>query len=126
MSVVSTHGNDAGVHFIEAGRFVCKADASAPCRNYPACTCEDWEEARHFGHGKGETPEPGHEAVPQDECWMDPWLNNSMLHDSYSADDLYIDDDEFPNGPVETTWEGDYLLWEYADDTRPVVSTDDD
>jgi len=111
-----THGNDPTVHFIENGRFVCKAEPTAPCRNYPDCACETWDMAMHFGHGRDSTPAPGHEPVPQNECWMDAWINGPGLEDSHcDADGLFSEpEDGWPDGAIDATWEGDYLIWEYV------------
>lgn len=104
-------------HAIRDGRFVCTAPDDAPCRNYPDCGCEVWDPDLH-----GEVPAPGHEAVPQPQCWRDPWINDVGLHDSYDLDAAPVSDDEWPNGPVETEWHGDYLTWRYADEL-PVAVT---
>lgn len=105
---MSSYGDAPELHRIVSGRFVCTASPEAPCRNYPACECETWNPAHHE-----------HPNVPQEECWQAPWIQASDLSDTYALEELLLDDDEFPDGPVATTWEGDYLLWEYADDTRP-------
>lgn len=115
---MSALGDDPQVHFIRDGRFVCVAEATADCHNYPACECDQWDMELH-GHLPGSTPEPGHENVPHDECWIVPWVEASSLADSYEDGDGYSDD-QFPDGPVTTSWECDYVLWSYADDTQPM------
>lgn len=120
----------ARIHFIRDGRFVCTAEPTAPCRNYPSCECEEWTLEEH-GQRQGQRigmkngrplfadfdvpPMPGHESVPQEECWVEPWLTATDLRDTYGAAELYIDDDEFPDGPVDIEWHGDCVTWEYAD-----------
>lgn len=114
-------GDNPVVHVIRDGRFACLADADASCRNYPACDCEGWDPELH-----GDPPAPGHEDVPQDECWIAPWMGATDLRDTYGDAELYIDDDDFPDGPVIFEWHGDYITWEYADDTVPAVGGEDD
>lgn len=113
----------SAVHRIEDERFVCSATAEDSCRIWPGCECEVWTEEYH-----GEVHAPGHEPVPQDECWIWQWLTATDLHDSY------IDEDwneaplaaTFPDGPVEWVWDHDYVTWHYADETVPVVPGDED
>ena len=124
MSYEHTHGQDPTVHRIEvtrdadgdveSARFVCTAPPTAPCRNYPSCECESWGE-EHGDPKRGIAPEPGHEDVPQDECWIDPWLNNLDLIDFAEYHDPHLASDELRDGPVEVSWEGDYLTWRYAE-----------
>lgn len=120
-SLPRAKGDDPTVHFIRDGRFVCVAEPTAPCRNYPGCECEAWSAELH-----GDPPAEGHEDRPQDECWIQPWMEATDLRDTYSADELLIDDDEFPDGPVAVEWQFDYLTWEYADDTEPQTDRDED
>jgi hypothetical protein len=108
-------GDDPAVHFIRDGRFVCAADSAAKCHNYPTCECEGWTAELH-----GEVPADGHENQPQDECWIKPWLEATDLNETYDPEDLWLSDVDFPDGPISTIWNGDYLTWEYADDTKPL------
>jgi hypothetical protein len=102
-------------HFIRDGRFVCTAEPSAPCRNYPGCECEEWSEELH-----GEVPVEGHADKQQEECWMEPWLHAVPLCDTYATEGSVLDDEEFPDGPVLVDWQHDWLVWEYAnEDVRP-------
>lgn len=112
-------GNDSAVHFIRDGRFVCTAEPTAKCRNYPSCECEAWSVELH-----GNPPAEGHEDQPQGECWVNPWLSATDLRDSYEPEELWLDDDEFPNGPIDIEWDGDCVLWKYADETRPSKNED--
>lgn len=109
---MSAKGNDSSVHFIRDGRFVCTAEPTAACRNYPACECEAWSAELH-----GDPPAEGHGDQPQDECWIAPWMDATDLCDTYSPTQALLDDDEFPDGPVSVEWNEDYLTWEYADGT---------
>lgn len=98
-------------HFIRDGRFVCTATIDDPCHIYPACECEHWSEEH----------DQEHPPVAHDECWQVPWIEASYLRDTYSTNGVSLDDDEFPDGPVDATWEGDCLMWKYADDTDPTT-----
>ena len=111
---MSAHGNDPSVHFIRDGRFVCVAEPTAKCRNYPGCECESWGESLH-----GDPPTEGHGDQPQDECWIKPWLDAVDLSESYGVGFLFLNNSEFPDGPVAVEWFCDHLTWRYADDTDP-------
>lgn len=128
---MTAHGNDSRFHRIEVRRndgggvdsvrFVCTAPLTAPCHQYANCGCEQWDPDLH-----GPIPAPGHEPVQQSECWMDPWFNETT--DTWSDfTDLYdgpIDIDRpdvygecadwLVSGPVDTTFQGDYMTWAYA------------
>lgn len=113
---MTTHGNDPAVHFIRDGRFVCTAEPTAKCRNYPGCGCEEWSGPSH-----GDRPAPGHEDAPQSECWLDPWLTSYPLCDAY-AEGCVLDDSDFPDGPVTVEWDSDFVTWTYADGTDPLAA----
>lgn len=107
------------VHFIRGGRFVCTAEPTARCRNYPSCGCEEWSAELH-----GSDPAPGHEDRPQDECWIDTWLNSAPLADSH-VEATCADNGEFRDGPIRIEWETDYVLWSYADEGEPSTAEED-
>lgn len=93
-------------HRIEGGKFVCPGDENARCHQYPGCD------------GEHETWPCGCEYVSHAECWMKPWIDAGSLADSHDegADDyghLLLDED-FPDGDIETRWEYEYVLWNYA------------
>lgn len=109
-------------HWIRDGRFVCTAPREAHCHTYPVCECEYWDPKLH-----GDVPAPGHESVHNDECWIKPWIDSSTLDDSYygpNGEDAH--GMEFPDGPVEHEWNGDDVLWHYADGTTPYWAEDDE
>jgi hypothetical protein len=115
-----THGNDPSVHRIRQGQFVCTADETALCHNYPACECEIWDSETHF-----ENAELGHESKQHDECWFVPWMRAVDLCDSYAPQNVW-DEDEFPDGPVSFDFDFDSLQWEYADNhTQPALPIGD-
>jgi len=74
--------------------FVCRADPTARCRNYPDCGCETWDEATETcdgGHADEWTHT--HPSVPQPECWLESWFANE-----------------------DTDYEGDYVSWSFITD----------
>lgn len=93
-------------HRIEGGRFVCPGDVGSRCHQYPSCDCELWP--------------CGHPYEAQDDCWIKPWIEATDLCDSYAGtrhEDLLRDED-FPDGDVTWSWEGDYCTFAYADETN--------
>lgn len=93
-------------HRIEGGVFVCPGDENASCHQYPECD------------GEHESWPCGCAYVSHAECWIKPWIAASSLADSHDegADDLgyLLLDEDFPDGDVETQWDGDYVLWNYV------------
>lgn len=106
---------------VESVRFVCDGDDAAPCHHWPDCGCETWSEA-HGDRAKGIPPALGHEDVPQRECWMSPWFNDTTdspldfaeLYDGWEDYEAAGDLAWLVSGPVSCTFEGDYMTWEYA------------
>lgn len=128
------------IHSIVDGRFVCTADATAKCHTYPACECESWTREVHgqefgevIGFSNGRTlyaavpidPMPGHETVQHDECWLQGWMEAGPLWESYEPEDVAYDDGDFPDGPIDYTWHGDYLTWKYDGPMRPQFAQED-
>jgi len=92
-------------HRIEDGRFICPGDEHSRCHQYPGCD------------GEHDFWPCGCEYVSHKECWIKPWIDASALIDSYGGDEhahLLLDDD-FPDGDATTTWEYEYMLWDYAE-----------
>lgn len=89
-------------HRIEGGRFVCPGDRGSRCHQYPGCDCEDWP--------------CGHEYEAHDDCWIKPWIDATYLADSYAGVEfeLLLRDENFPDGNVSWSWEGDYVTFDYA------------
>ncbi|HWU30209.1 MAG TPA: hypothetical protein VN041_14090 [Microbacterium sp.] len=94
-------------HRIEGGKFICPGDESAWCHQYPEDDCdhEYWP--------------CGHEFTSHAECWIRPWIDATDLADSYAGveHELLLRDEDFPDGDVDWTWEGEYVTFDYA---RPV------
>ncbi len=110
------------LHHIIDGVAVCTAPVDAACRVYPACDCEHFTPDLH-----GDTPAPGHERVPQTTCLLLDWVNGpGDLALSYAADDLVgMTGTIWPDGAIDTTWEDDYLTWDYAEPGVEPYSEDD-
>lgn len=93
-------------HSIVRGQFVCPGDENSRCHRYPGCD------------GEHETWPCGCEYIGHASCWIKPWIDAGHLADSHDegADDYghLISDADFPDGDVETSWEGDYVLWNYT------------
>ena len=126
---MTAHGDNPTVHVMvlrgDLPHFVCNAATDAPCRIYPGCECEAWSE-EHGDPRRGIAPTPGHEPVQQETCWIEPWINADVV-ENYDEEtgvlySQFADDEEdsaiqsWRAGPVSTTWEGDYMLWRYADE----------
>jgi hypothetical protein len=72
-------------------------------------------------------PAPGHERVPHPKCWMDDWFSACDLDDMYDAHDGVTHlGATWPDGPVTTEWDGDGILFRYADGTVPTYPEDGD
>ncbi|NTW41827.1 MAG: hypothetical protein HGA44_18430 [Cellulomonadaceae bacterium] len=87
--------------------FECKATQADPCRNYPACDCDYWDDE----HNKL------HPAVPQPECWLKTWFDVGYDATPYDADPEgeYVDslhDVPAGSGPITYDYdEGIYWHW---------------
>jgi len=90
-------------HRVEGGRFVCPGGENARCHRYPGDECEH------------EYWPCGHEYVGHAECWVVNWVEAVDLCDSYAGTEhtLLLRDEDFPDGDVRWSWEGDYVTFEY-------------
>lgn len=91
--------------------FHCDGDQASECHNYPACDCESWE----MDTPDDEPTHHRHPEVPQAECWITPWLNNTPVEDTYSELTLHVPQHD---GLIEWEWEGEGVLWTYAAEAR--------
>lgn len=102
-------------HRIEGGKFICPGDENAWCHQYPEDDCdhEYWP--------------CGHEFTSHAECWIKPWIDATDLADSYAGveHELLLRDEDFPDGDVDWTWEGEYVTFDYAPD-REIRSQEDE
>lgn len=93
-----THTHDTG-YGIDT-KFTCAGDRTSPCHQYPPddSDVETWgESARHL-------------FVPHDECWMTAWMEDAECAVMCSPDGEPV-----RSGPINVTWNGDCVEWEYAD-----------
>jgi hypothetical protein len=124
---MAAYGDNAAFHAIKDGRITCTAPEDAPCRMIPTCECEQWcccDGSPEDASDNHDLADGGHccmTAVKSGSCWFIPWIDGADLEDSYLGDALEMrrkDDDGdltvWPDGPVITEWQGDYLAWEYA------------
>jgi hypothetical protein len=92
-------------HRLVDGRAVCDGGEGSKCHWYPACDeHEEWP--------------CGCDYVAHAECRVLPWLNSYDLEDSAYDEALERRDPEtltFPDGEIEWEWEGEFVLWNYAD-----------
>lgn len=93
-----THTHDAG--FGIDTKFTCTGDRTSPCHQYPPdeLEMERWGEADK------------HLFVPHDVCWLEQWMTE--------ADCAILcgpDGEPVRSGPINATWGGDCVEWEYAD-----------
>lgn len=93
-----SHTHDAG--YGVNTRFVCKGDRTSPCHQYPPVELEMevWGDADE------------HLFVPHDECWTESWMEGSDC-----AVLCGPDGEPVRSGPINVTWGGDCVEWEYAD-----------
>lgn len=81
------------------------------CHFYPACQCESFCHDHFREHGVG------HERVHHEECWMQAWFESDGH--SYEGDDGDdMQDTGIPfgmsrSGEILTSWELDYVGWEF-------------
>lgn len=93
-----THTHDTGCGI--KTRFTCTGDRTSPCHQYPPddAEMETWgEDDRAL-------------FVPHDVCWLEQWMTE--------ADCAILcgpDGEPVHSGPINVTWNGDCVSWEYAD-----------
>ena len=88
-------------------KFECRGDRDSECHQYPACTCESWDD------------EHEHPRVKHDECWMQGWFDSEAGHvydgeDSDDRDDNGVPRDMDKAGPVDVNFELEYVSWDFA------------
>lgn len=91
-------------HRILNGEFMCDGDANSECHQYPDCG------------GEHEYWPCGCEYVSHEQCWIKPWIDVTDLIDSYVGDTHahLLRDADFPDGVVTTSFESDYVGWDYV------------
>lgn len=110
--IVVVRDDDGDVASIQ---FICEGTPDHLCHWYPNCQCESWTEESHPRVGP---PAAGHESVGQEDCWMQPWFENSWMTDWEVAEAGGLTDvAHLISGPIVGLWESDHLDWRY-DDSR--------
>jgi len=100
---ITWHGDSATFH--------CDGDQDSACRNYPDCECESWTPGEHE-----------HPDIPQAECLILPWLENTDPEDTYIGGrgrDL-----PYRDGQIMTEYDDEALWWEYAEPVDDLPQTE--
>jgi len=93
--------------------FVCLADPTARCRNYPDCGCEVWDTDGEDDGTNGPWKHT-HPSVPQPKCWLQEWFANDGT--DYEGEDTLDGQPTRPHhGPIEAYFEGDYVSWNFIE-----------
>lgn len=81
--------------------FTCTGDRTSPCHQYPptGLEMETWSDA------------DADVFVPHDECWTRFWME-----DGDCAALCGPDGEPVRSGPINVTWNGDCVSWEYAEE----------
>jgi hypothetical protein len=89
-------------------RFTCSAPVGAQCRSWCAEGCEEFCEPDRTASGRLAGK---HRWEDSGECRIVTWLENGG-----TPGELYMGEDNEPvrSGPIETEWDGDAYLWQYA------------
>ncbi|WP_413456050.1 hypothetical protein ACLQ8T_06110 [Glutamicibacter sp. FR1] len=83
----------------------CHAPGNADCRMRPDCDTERWDEFYCTAH------DPSHPVIGGHDCWKLPWVNSTMLDETYSGPGAPVT--IYPGRGVRISWEGDYCTWDY-------------
>jgi len=98
-------------------RFTCSAPLGAQCRSWCAVGCEEICTDQPTSHRQedGTVIVVGHPWEDSGECRIVTWLENGG-----TPGELYMGEDDEPvrDGPIETDWDGDAYLWQYAEDAK--------
>ena len=92
-----SHTHDTGYGI--STTFTCTGDRTSPCHQYPPddAKMETWgEDDRDV-------------FVAHDECWIKPWME-----DADCAVLCGPDGEPVSSGPINATWGGECVEWEYA------------
>jgi len=88
-------------------KFECRGDKTSPCHQYPDCSCEVWEDDHE------------HPKVTHGECWIESWFQaDGHAYDGPDRDEMNgdwgIPAGMDRAGAVSTTFEMEYVSWEFA------------
>ncbi|HCF99586.1 MAG TPA: hypothetical protein DEV93_03480 [Chloroflexi bacterium] len=88
-----SHVHDTDTIYV---KYECRAGKGAQCHTYPDCECDGWSDCDHT-------------KVQHDECWTEPWMNDSC------KDECFTGPNGTPvhDGPVHISFNGDCIDWEY-------------
>lgn len=93
--ITHTHMHHAGDGI--STTFTCTGNRTSPCHVYPTCLC-----------AFDQVP-CAHEKALHDDCWIQAWM------DGYSCStDCAPEGEPVRSGPINVTWNGDCVEWEYA------------
>jgi hypothetical protein len=83
------------------------------CHFYPTCSHEEFDAHHYEDHG------PGHEREHHGQCWMQDWFE-AGAH-VYDGDDREQNNGDYcipagmtRKGWITTSYEGDYVAWEFT------------
>lgn len=86
-------------------KFECRGNRTAECHQYPeSCGCESFP--------------CGHPYISHEQCWMQDWFDSNCV--SYAGEDNddmqegCLPRDVTRSGPITTSWEDEYVEWEWA------------
>ena len=99
-----THTHHAGYGINTT--FTCTGDRTSPCHQYPPqdAEMETWSDADVFvAHANADV------FVAHDECWLEQWMEHEEC-----AVLCGPDGEPVRSGPINATWGGDCVEWEYA------------
>ena len=93
--ITHTHYAGEGIHT----EFTCTGDRTSPCHVYPDCDCAFL------------MTECTHAPTLHDECWAEGWMT-----DGDCAEECGPDGEPVRSGPITVTWNGDCVVWKYAEE----------
>lgn len=98
-----------------SARFTCTAPIGATCRCWCTEGCDEFCSGKPvYGDPElvAQAPVDGHRWADTGECRIVTWLENGG-----TPGELFMGEDDEPlrSGWIETEWEGDCYLWQYAE-----------
>ena len=92
-------------------KFECRGDKSSDCHRYPDCDCESWGD------------DHSHPKIVHDDCWIKDWFDaDCHAYDGDDRDEMNgdwgIPAGMNRSGEVKTSFEVDYISWEFTEPTK--------